>query len=40
MFLAAQTLERANKLAGVFGVFFALAGVGLSVYELIGEPEH
>ncbi|GAB3076682.1 hypothetical protein GCM10027186_36690 [Micromonospora schwarzwaldensis] len=35
-FLAAQNLDRANKLAGVIALFFALAGVGLSAYELIG----
>lgn len=35
-FLAAQTLDRANKLAGVFGVFVALAGVGLAAYGLVG----
>lgn len=35
VFLVVQNLDRADKFASVFGMFVALAGVGLSAYQLI-----
>ncbi|MFY1621569.1 hypothetical protein ACN268_00365 [Micromonospora sp. WMMD735] len=36
VFLAVQTLDRADKFASVFGLFVAVAGLGLSAYGVFG----